>query len=302
MEYFKELDHKTLKKTLNQLSSNHPLIKLTSIGDTILGKEIPLITLGDDTAKKSVLYVSTHHASENITTSVLINFIEDYVKAYENSNRIAGVNIRYLFKMRKIYVVPMLNPDGVDYRLNGISQDNPIKDRVIAYNEGEDFAKWNANARGVDLNHNYNADFDEYKIYEKTNGITPGKTKYSGEYPESEPEVQALTNLIRIIENDLKGIITLHTQGEEIYCKSKGKSVRGTEIISRHVSRMCGYPLRETEGSASYGGLTDYAVGKLNIPSYTIECGKGENPLDITQGKSIYARLYELLFSFPILF
>ena len=302
MEYFKELDHKMLKSTLSELADNHELVKLTSIGNTILGKEIPLITLGDDTAKKSVLYVSTHHASENITTSVLVNFIEDYVKAYNNSNQIAGVNIRYLFKMRKIYIVPMLNPDGVEYRLNGIGDDNPIKDRVIAYNEGENFTKWNANARGVDLNHNYNASFEEYKIYERANGITPGKTKYSGEYPESEPETQALINLIRIIGDELKGIITLHTQGEEIYCKSNGKSVHNTEIISRHVSRMCGYPIRETEGSASYGGLTDYAIRELNIPSYTIECGKGENPLDIKQGKSIYARLYELLFSFPILF
>lgn len=302
MEFFKELDHKSLLKELISLSNQNEAVKLTSLGNTILNKEIPLITLGDETAKKSVLYVSTHHASENITTSVLLAFIKDYVKAYENSSQISGINLRYLFKMRKIYIVPMLNPDGVEYRLNGISDDNPIKDRVIAYNGNEDFTKWNANARGVDLNHNYNAYFDEYKIYERANGITPGKTKYSGEYAESEPETQSLSNFIRLISDELKGIITLHTQGEEIYCKSNDKIVKNTEIISRHVSRLCSYPISNTEGSASYGGLTDWAIKEMNIPSYTLECGKGENPLDISQGKSIYARLRDLLFTFPILF
>ncbi len=302
MEFLKELDHKALLEKLNKLDAEHDIIKLSYIGKSILDKEIPLITLGDDTAKKSVLYVSTHHASENICTSVLLSFINDYIKAYYGANQVASINIRNLFKMRKIYIVPMLNPDGVEYRLNGISDDNPIKDRIIAYNESDDFTKWNANARGVDLNHNYNAYFDEYKIYERANGITPGKTKYSGEYPESEPEVQALTNLIRFTQGELQGILTLHTQGEEIYYKSRGKIAPNTEIISRHVSRMCGYPLCDTEGSASYGGLTDWAIKELNLPSYTLECGNGENPLDVKQAKPIYARLRELLFTFPILF
>lgn len=302
MDLSKEYDHKLLMDELNNLSASYDIVKITAIGKSILDRDIPLITLGDITAKKSVLYVSTHHASENITTSVLLSFINEYIKAYYGKNQIASINVRNLFKMRKIYIVPMLNPDGVEYRLNGISEDNPIKDRVIAYNEGEDFTKWNANARGVDLNHNYNAYFSEYKIYEKQRGITHGKTKYSGEYPESEPEVQAITGLIRILQDEVKGILTLHTQGEEIYYKSNGKAIPNTEVISRHISKMCMYPLCDTEGSASYGGLTDWAIKELNLPSYTIECGRGENPLDIKQVQSIYARLRELLFTFPILF
>ena len=302
MDILREYDHKTLMNELNIIAQENEIINLTNVGVSILNKDIPLVTLGDEFAKKSVLYVSTHHASENICTSVMISFIKDYLSAYKSLAQISGINVRYLFKMRKIYIVPMLNPDGVDYRLNGINDENPIKDRVIAYNEGEDFSKWNANARGVDLNHNYNAGFNEYKMYEKANSITAGKTKYSGEYPESEPETKSLADFIRIIKDSLKGIITLHTQGEEIYCKSNGNAVKNTEIISRHVSRLCGYPIRDAEGSASYGGLTDWVIREMNVPSYTLECGKGENPLDIKQAKSIYHRLRELLFTFPILF
>ena len=302
MEFLKEVDYKELIEALNDLDEKYDSVKLTYIGKSILGRSIPLITLGDDSAKKGVIYVATHHATENIMTSVMLRFIEEYCEAYDRFNQISSLNIRYLYKMRKIYIIPMLNPDGVEYRLKGISHDNPIKDRVIAYNQGEDFSNWNANARGVDLNHNYNAGFEEYKIYERINEISQGKSKFSGEYAESEPEVQALTGFIRILGDELKGLLTFHTQGEEIYCKYNGQMVKGTEIISRHVSRMTSYPICDTEGSASYGGLTDWAIKELNLPSYTLECGKGENPLDIKQASSIYGRLRELMFTFPILF
>ena len=53
-----------------------------------------------------------------------------------------------------------------------------------------DFTHWQANARGVDLNHNYDAGFLEYKQIEAEQGILGGgPTRYSGECPESEPEV-----------------------------------------------------------------------------------------------------------------
>lgn len=302
MEHKKELSYEDLIEKLNEICEKNDFIRMSYIGNTILSKPIPLIELGDEEAKKSVLYVSTHHASENVCTSVILAFIEDYIRSYEALKQTCGINVRYLYKMRKILIVPMLNPDGVNYRLKGVGENNPIKERVIAYNEGTDFTHWNANARGVDLNHNYDSGFEEYKKYEKENGITPGKTKYSGEYPESEPEVQALASLIRFYDSKLLGILTLHSQGEEIYYKSRGECPKNVEIIARHISRMTGYSLNDAEGSASFGGLTDWCIEKLQKPSFTIECGKGVNPLDIGQAGQIYLRLRELFFTFPILF
>ena len=302
MEHKKELTYEDLISTLNEMCENHDILRMSYIGNSILSKPIPLIEIGDEEAKKSVLYVSTHHASENVCTSVILAFIEDYIRSYEALKQVCGINTRYLYKMRKILIIPMLNPDGVNYRLKGVGSNNPIKERVISYNEGTDFTHWNSNARGVDLNHNYDSGFEEYKRYERENKITPGKSKYSGEYPESEPETQAIANLIRLYECQLLGVLTLHSQGEEIYYKSKGQCLKNTEIIARHISRMTGYKLSEASGSASYGGLTDWCIEKLKKPSFTIECGRGENPLDIAQAGQIYLRLRELLFTFPILF
>ena len=302
MDKTRELSYNELIENLTQLSSNHPVVEFSYIGNSILDRPIPLITLGDKNAEKSVLYVGTHHACENICTSVLLRFINEYIGAYERFGQICQINMHYLNKMRKIHIVPMLNPDGVEYRLHGLENNNPIKDRVIAYNEGNDFSKWQSNARGVDLNHNYNAYFEEYKEIERARGITNGKTKYSGEYPESEPEVSALCSFIRYNQDNLDAVLSLHTQGEEIYYSSRGKIPKKSYHVSKILSRMTKYSLSEPSDTASYGGLTDWLINELDIPAFTIECGKGENPLPISQLPIIYASLRELLFTFPILF
>ncbi|MBO5374171.1 MAG: hypothetical protein J6A54_01820, partial [Clostridia bacterium] len=294
-------DYNALMSELFALSKENEIIKLSYIGNTIMSRPIPMITIGEHTAKKSVMYVGTHHALENICTSVLLRFIREYAISYQKRDRVCGINMETLYKMRKIYIIPMLNPDGVEYRLNGIDEQSPIYNRIMKITDGS-FEKWSSNARGVDLNHNYDAGFYEYKKLECELGIEEGATKYSGESPESEPEVSALTNLIRYNQDELEGILTLHTQGEEIYYKSQGTCPKKSDFLARMISKMTGYKLAEADGTASYGGLTDWFIKEFDKPSFTLECGKGENPLPISSASSIYLRLRELFFTFPILF
>ena len=302
MRFSREVCHKELLERVTKLQIAHRDMDVSYIGQSVFGRPIPVITLGDKTAAKSVIYVSTHHANENVCTGVLLNFLEEYLNAYERGAQIHGINLQYLYKMRRIYIIPMLNPDGVEYRLNGVGEDNPIGERILAYNGGDDFSSWSANARGVDLNHNYDAYFDEYKKIEKEKGLINGKTKYSGEYAESEPEVAALAGFIRYNAEQIEGVLTLHTQGEEFYYMSNGKTPPRAEHLSRVISRMTGYTPTIAQGDSGMGGLTDWFIKEYNKPSFTLECGKGTNPLPISQMVSIYARLKELLFTFPILF
>lgn len=302
MQFSKELSYSELMDRVNELERSHPELTVSYIGESVFGKTIPLLTLGDRMARKSVLYVSTHHACENICTSVLLNFAEEYLNAYERYAQMYQINLRYLYKMRKIYILPMLNPDGVEYRLNGVCENNPIRDRILAYNGNDDFTRWSSNGRGVDLNHNYNAYFEEYKEIEKERGITNGRTKYSGEYAESEPETAALANFIRYNSEEIEGIISLHTQGEEIYYKSKDTAPKRAKHIAEIISRLTGYKISQAESESAMGGLTDWFIKEYGKPSFTIECGKGENPLPPNQLMTIYSRLKETLFTFPILF
>ena len=70
MQFSKELTYGEMLERLNELQKRYQGITVTYIGQSVFEKGIPLVTLGDKTAQKSVLYVATHNATENICTSV----------------------------------------------------------------------------------------------------------------------------------------------------------------------------------------------------------------------------------------
>jgi g-D-glutamyl-meso-diaminopimelate peptidase len=194
----------------------------------------------------------------------------------------------------------MLNPDGVDYVIHGISNTNPLYSRALRLNKNNDFSNWQANARGVDLNHNYSAGFSEYKIIERKLGLFEGScSKFSGEYPESEPETKALCDFVRFEQPHLA--IALHTQGEEIYYTSGEYSLPSSYQIVQTLARLTGYKISFPTGTARYGGFTDWFIEEFNKPSFTFECGIGTNPLPYSSFDSIYCKIKKALFIAPIL-
>jgi Predicted carboxypeptidase len=301
IDYSEPLTRSLLMDYLELFARRYDYMELSYIGTTLLGKGIPMVRLGDAGADRAVLYVGAHHGMEWITSVLLLRFINEYCESYQNNRRMYNINIQYLFKSRQIFIVPMLNPDGCDLQINGLLPTNPIRDRVLKMNGGSgDFSRWQANGRGVDLNHNYDAGFAEYKKIEAENGINGGApTRFSGEHPESEPETAALCNFLRF--NDVKMILTLHTQGEEIYYTSGETTAPRSAAIGNLIAKMTGYTLASPEGMAAYGGLTDWYIKEFNRPSFTIECGKGTNPLPLSHNFKIYSRIREALFTAPIL-
>lgn len=293
-------DHTHLMNAVEYLSDKYPFLGFGYLGRSILGRNIPLLTLGS--GDKKVLYVGAHHGMEWITSMLLVRFVGDFCELIKTDKKAYRLSPSLLLRSYTLFIVPMLNPDGVEYQLHGIEKSNPLYERILRMNGGShDLSHWQANARGVDLNHNYNAGFEEYKRLEKENGIPEGApTRYSGTSPESEPETERLCNFIRF-QKGLKGVLTLHTQGEEIFYKSQGVVPEKSERIARRMASLSGYRLNEAEGLASYGGLTDWCIQELTLPSFTIECGKGRNPLPLSDYFPIYTRLRELLFRFPIL-
>ncbi len=295
------MDSIALTETVRTLADNYPFLTVTNIGKSILGKEIPVLILGK--GPKKALYVGAHHGMEWITANLLLRFVWEFCGSFADGRTVYRRSLPTLWEHYTIHVIPMLNPDGVDYAIHGVDRENPLYGRVIGMNGGtDDFRRWQANARGVDLNHNYNAGFAEYKQLETEQGIPCGApTRFSGQSPESEPEVRALCNYIRFHE-PFKTVLTLHTQGEELYWKSRGKSVAGSEPAVRKMASLCDYRISEAEGLASYGGLTDWCIETCGIPAVTLECGKGTNPLPISDFFPIYARLRKVLFTAPTLF
>ncbi len=261
------------------------------LGRSILGRDIDYFKIGK--GNQSIIAVGAHHGMEYITSLALfdfVDFLEEKITRYGAHN---GIDVRFLLQKFTFWIIPCLNPDGVELCISGISK-NPLSERQLKMNGGADFSEWQANGRGVDLNHNYDYRFFEYKGYEAEKGIIAGKALFSGEYPESEPETHSLANLIRTLSPCL--VVSLHTQGREIYSMPRCERI---DRISQKIASSIGYKHSLTEGSAMFGGLCDYTGGILGIPSFTVELGKGKNPLPLSELDSVCAALRSLLILLP---
>lgn len=96
-----------------------------------------------------------------------MKFIENYAVAYTNNTNLYGYNIRTLFNSASIYIMPMVNPDGVNIATNSFPTNTPAYQmaRAISNNyQSIPFPTgWKANARGVDLNLQFPARMESSK-------------------------------------------------------------------------------------------------------------------------------------------
>ncbi len=287
--------YEVFQRDVQGLKARYPYIETGLAGQSVLGKDLTYLHLG--TGSKEVFYNASHHSLEWITTPVLMKFIEDFAYAYSRGQTLgSGYNPADIWRRSSLYFIPMVNPDGVNLVLNGLSPDNPYYSRLIEWNGGSsDFsAVWQANIQGVDLNHNYNAAWEQSKQAEAELGITgPGPTRYSGTAPESEPESRAVADFTR--NHDFRLVMAYHSQGEVIYWDFMNLAPPIGRSIGEEFSRESGYLLDIAEGVASYAGYKDWFIQDWRRPGYTIEVGRGRNPLPISQFDSIYSRNLNML-------
>lgn len=290
-EPLEKISEKVLWEELLSLRATFGKGEVIALGTTVENRKIPCFRIGN--GNKRILYVGGHHGAEWITATVLLFFLRELCAGI----RVCNVSPEWILQAVSLTVLPLLNVDGaVLQSCEKERKFDPFYEFHRRLNLGnEDFSRWQANGRGVDLNHNYDYRFSEYKQAEASFSIFgPGSAKFSGAHAESEPETHALADLIR---NECPTLIlSLHTQGEEIFAPvPAGTEARGKKIALR-ASRLTGYRLTVPEGTAAYGGLCDWSATKLGIPSLTLECGKGSNPLPPGEAFGIYQRLRELLF------
>ena len=262
----------------------YPSVHKCKIAKSILGVPINAYIIGE--GSRYVAFFGAHHASESITCNLLFTFIYEFMRGVSKGRE----KECQLFRDFRYVIVPAVNPDGIEIAMHGAGE-SVIRERILRMLSLSE-SVWQANARGVDLNHNYPYRFYEYKALEKERGITAGATRYSGEYPESEPETKAVLGLVRTLSPI--GILSLHSQGEEIFHIGGDRLSR----IAERLSGICGYTPSSPSSLASYGGLCDY-TSSIGIPSFTIEVGRGENPLPLSMLDRLKNRLYMAFLSFP---
>ena len=195
--------------------------------------------------------------------------------------------------------MPCVNPDGTEIAVNGLEGAKSLR-KFVEKIAGDDIEKYNANAKGVDINHNFNAGWQTLRQIEIENGITgPSSRQYGGEYPESEAETKAIANLCR--KEPFRQVMAIHSQGEELYWQYGENTPTQAEMMAKILADSCSYSLVYNGGLASHGGFKDWFIEEFGRPGFTLEIGKGENPLPISDFIRIYARIEEALLIFSLM-
>ncbi len=298
---FTDVDYtyEIMEREIQGLKARYPFIEVGVAGKSVLGKNLYYIRLGR--GPNQVFYNGAHHATEWITSPLLMKFIENFSKAYAVNGSIRGYSTSQIWNYSSIYIIPMVNPDGVDIAINGPQPQNPYYEDLLKWNNtGLPFSKvWKANVKGVDLNLNYPAAWEEEKQLEEELGIFgPAPSGYGGPSPLSEPETITIANFTK--KHNFKLVIAYHTQGEVIYWQFKDLAPAYAFTIAELFSKASGYAISETPYEASFAGYKDWFIQEYRRPGYTIEVGLGETPVPVFQFDTIYNDNEEIMLLAPL--
>lgn len=289
----KNYTYDDLKNDLLFLNYEYNLFKIHYIGKSTLNENIIYIKLGE--GSKKLFINASHHANEWMTSLVTMMFIEKYLKLYKNKEIYKGRNIQDLWKRTSIYIVPMVNPDGVNLCLKDKKVINNNLYRNIWGNYINKLDEWKANIRGVDINLNYPAGWEQaVKNKSKKGIVSPGPRDYPGPNAVSEIETKNIINFSKIFNFDMS--ISLHSQGKEIYWSYLDKKIERSYEIGKKMERVSGYLLTQPNYYSSFAGYKDWFIDQYNKPGYTIEIGKGEEgkPLLLKNTEEIYNEIEEI--------
>lgn len=293
------MDYTKLTECINRLAEHYPdAVEVSYLGATILDRAIPVLSLGNPRASKSVIVIGGMGGGDSVTPALLLRFANDCCEFPATGRRLFSVNLPYLFEHRRILVVPMLNCDGCTIRQNGAGE-SILKERLLAMNGGNpSFAAWEANARGVDLRRNFTYGFGKGSNGNEGTGCPAG---YCGTSPESEPETASLCNFIRM-NGGTSLLLTLHMDGNSLTCPAAEPAeppIPRLRTVSRLLSRMCGTPIEkkaDTDGSA-----IDWFANEYRRPAFAIGCRYPDTSTAPDDYLNAYAYLREALFSAPLL-
>lgn len=274
----------TMMEDLNWFALRYPDIAAVEvIGQSEMGLDIPVLRIGDPEAEHHVLIQSAIHGREHMT-AWLAMALADY---WLDHNVAAYGDVCY-------HIIPMSNPDGVN-----ISQTATLtEEQKDIYRQDWRFGNttenmptyathWKANALGVDLNQNFDAEWEKAARRSK-----PSSMRYKGESVFCASEARALRDYT--LSYDFDVTISYHCEGSIIYYNYGDKQPVNDQCLSlaQHVNTFTGYDLKHTN---SCGGYKDWAIDDLEIPSLTIETGSYDPPLRQDDAYNIFFRNQQIL-------
>lgn len=256
-----------LKSHIEALTDKYPnLLKTNIIGHSSYGQPIWALRVGN--GERNIIIHGAHHGREWITSMIVMKMAEEYAEAYKTKEPYHGFEPSILDEV-SIWFVPMVNPDGVEIQQNGFSHSLPISSHeLLMMNGGSvDFSRWKANGKGIDLNRQYPAGWDELE----GSAPFPFYQLYKGREPFEAPEVKALEEFTKEINPQLA--VAYHSSGRVVYWyyKTKMENVMRDWKIASSVAETTGYKIDTPVETAMGGGYTDWFISAYERPALTIE-------------------------------
>lgn len=273
-----------MMQDLTALVTTYPdALSLGSIGSSEEGRDLPVILLGDPDATHHVLIQGTVHAKEHMCSWLLMSLTE-YHAARSGMEDVC------------FHIIPMMNPDGVIVSQTGILNEEQQAiyqsdmSRGYTYDSSEKYAKtWKANAKGIDINRNFDAGWVQTK-----SRYAPSSMLYKGTQPFDCAEAIALRDYT--LAHNFDATVSYHAMGCVIYWEygSKKDVNQVSNSLAQALNAVTGYTLNSNAGLDA-AGYKDWAMEALGIPSVTLEIGCGQVPLAENELYSILGRNLEVL-------
>lgn len=215
-----------------------------SIGKSECGNDILCAHRGGYGGKQIIITAGIH-ARECYTALVVLHQAEKFMGGSDDG----------------VYFIPLVNPDGALFFESGVTFGNAFLEKHKARHK-----EWKANALGVDLNCNFDANFGTGEF----NVFTPGAHGFVGEYPLSAKESRALADFTSSVNPAYT--VSYHCMGGELYWEFFQTSAR-LERDRSYAARIAEHiGVKKVDGDLnSSGGYKDWCVQKLLIPAVTIE-------------------------------
>lgn len=269
------------------------LMTVNVIGTSCDGRNLYEIVVGNQSAGKHVMIQGAIHGREYMTPLLVMKQLETALAQYYTGNW-DGVSYSQLFSQAAVHFLPMVNPDGVSisqFGLQGINSpqlrqtiqeayDKDLAEGRTAMSIDRYLTYWKANGRGVDLNSNFDAG------WENLNDLGhPSYAGYRGTGACSEPESMALVNLANKRQWSL--ILNYHSMGEVIYWDYEGNKVQPqSKELADLVAGITGYRLIDSSGGGGYKDWVQIKEGP--IPSVTVEVGSVSCPMPVSEWSRVW--------------
>jgi len=277
--YYDYHNYSQIRDHIFAIQAQHSDIALVyDIGDSwekkqgISDRDILAVKISDnvssDEDEPEVLIVALTHAREWSTSEIALELVDNLTDEYQNDSRLS-----WLVDNREIWIVPVVNPDGLDYSLT--TDEWWRKNRRLNYD----------GSHGVDLNRNYNGSMNGDPDGEwggAGSSHDPSSEIYCGMYAFSEPETQAIRDLTKA--HDFEIAIDFHSYSNWVmwpwgytyeFPPDNADLVRiGTEFANLNGY----YPAQSSELYFTTGDSIDWMYGGEDVYAFCFEVGSEFHP------------------------